>query len=155
MRVFFQVFTELEWWSCWTRRDTLGGSLVCFHCIISVHNKHIISRWTTLLPSHLGWELDCNKQQSPLYRSSAANDSRTEMHTEEIGFGFGNLQYCFWWVKRITKQREITTGIFFIFCWGVMVAVWVRLSVYHLHGVLVVAAGWLAGISLHWVLGVK
>ena len=30
-----------------------------------------------------------------------------------------------------------------------MVAVWVRLSVYHLHGVLVVAAGWLAGISLH------
>lgn len=41
------------------------------------------------------------------------------------------------------------------FCWAVMVAVWARLSVHRLHGVLVVAAGWLAGISLHWLLGVK
>lgn len=102
MRRVFQVFIGWEWWSRWTRWDTQGGSLVCFHCVISVHNKHINSRWTTPLPGHLGWELDCNKQPSPLYRTSTANDAFTEIHTKDIGFGFGNLQYCFWWVNRIT-----------------------------------------------------
>lgn len=87
-----------------TRRDTRGGSLVCFHCLISVHNKHIISRWTTLLPSHLGWELDWNKQPSLLYRSSS---NGSLMGNPPWRFRSGRL-LC-WWVNRRTGEQEITT----------------------------------------------
>lgn len=106
----FQVFTEWERWSRWTRRDTQGGSLVCSHCIISVHNKHIISRWTTPLPSHLGWELDCNKQPSPLYRSSTSNDALIETQTVYCAVFDGSTE---WLSSRNSPQR-----LFFLLCNG-------------------------------------
>lgn len=137
----FQVFTEWERWSRWTRRDTQGGSLVCSHCIISVHNKRIISRWTTPLPSHLGWELDCNKQPSPLYRSSTSNDALIETQTVYCAVFDGSTE---WLSSRNSPQR------LFFYCAMVTHCTW--LTFYRLHFVLVVAAVRLTSISLQILL---